>query len=441
MADKHEKLTHNHKNYEGRLDVVRHILSERFGLDDIQIETIAYDSKCAFKYNNFVYRVSLAEPIATSSKATNDGASPQPGTVAIPTGTKELIMRLANPNTDGMHPENRVENEVATISLASAALASFEPNVVPRVYGWGSAAGDSGQGWILQELLPGVALEDVLPQMDLQQKEHMFTQVAQMLKGLQEYQLPESITEFGGLTYDADGRIVSAPMPTVGAGPWPSYEASFSGRLAVALKKADENPHIKGWRDNGLRERIEAWIDRGLAVHFDTLVSKNEKSIIHADFTSSNILIDADSAQITGLIDYDFACILHPSYEFLRSFSNLGGQFRGWTSDEKGEEAILRDAKLKGKFPSPLPPTIKDSPVEWELAKLWEDAVVKADVQRPSTIKGIDKVADFDTVMRTILPWRLSNSDILRLQDEETILSCKKDNEKQMDETLARLGF
>jgi hypothetical protein len=63
--------------------------------------------------------------------------------------------------------------------------------------------------------------------------------------------------------------------------------------------------------------------------------------------------------RITGLTDYDFATILHPSYEFLRSFNNAGGQFRGWYVDEESDEAALREAKLHG-FPSPLPPTKAD---------------------------------------------------------------------------------
>lgn len=55
--------------------------------------------------------------------------------MSIPEGTKELIMRLTNPATEGMNMANRVENEVAIISLASAALDNFQPHVMPRVYG------------------------------------------------------------------------------------------------------------------------------------------------------------------------------------------------------------------------------------------------------------------------------------------------------------------
>lgn len=45
---------------------------------------------------------------------------------------------------------------------------------MPSVYGWGSAAAESSQRWILQELMPGApadaALDAALYSMDLQSK-------------------------------------------------------------------------------------------------------------------------------------------------------------------------------------------------------------------------------------------------------------------------------
>jgi hypothetical protein len=143
------------------------------------------------------------------------------------------------------------------------------------------------------------------------------------------------------------------------------------------------------------------------------------------------------------LIDYDFATILHPSYEFLRSFSGAGGQFRGWYVDEEGDEAALRKAKLEG-FPSPLPTSTKDDEqgaVNWEDAKAWEDALLEVGAKRPRTIRGIDKVADVDTVLQAILPWRVTNEDVLKLQAEEIILKCRDENEEHLDKLLGRLGF
>jgi hypothetical protein len=139
------------------------------------------------------------------------------------------------------------------------------------------------------------------------------------------------------------------------------------------------------------------------------------------------------------LIDYDFACILHPSHEFLRSFSGAGDQFQGWSDIESSEQTALRDAKLNG-FPSLLPEDTGDG-VKWDVAKAWEDELEKLDVKRPRTMKGIEKIADVDAVLRSILPWRVSNSDILRLQSEEVILKCKDENETQLIKLLDHLGF
>jgi hypothetical protein len=139
------------------------------------------------------------------------------------------------------------------------------------------------------------------------------------------------------------------------------------------------------------------------------------------------------------LIDYDFACILHPSYEFLRSFSGAGGQFQGWSDIESSEQTALRNAKLYG-FPSTLPENTGDS-VKWDVAKVWEDELERLKVQRPRTIKGIEKIADVDAVLRSILPWRVTNSHVLRLQSEAVILKCRDENEAQLVKLLNSLGF
>jgi hypothetical protein len=80
--------------------------------------------------------------------------------------------------------------------------------------------------------------------------------------------------------------------------------------------------------------------------------------------------------RITALLDYDFSCISHPSYEFLRSFDGYAGQFRGWSGDDDSEQLALHKAKLRG-FPSPLPVSTEKG-VNWETAKAWEDQLEKA---------------------------------------------------------------
>lgn len=87
-----------------------------------------------------------------------------------------------------------------------------------------------------------------------------------------------------------------------------------------------------------------------------------------------------------------------------------------------------------------MPANTKDG-VKWNVVKAWEDELETLDVKRPRTIRGIEKVADVDVVLRSILPWRVSNSDILRLQSEEVILKCRNDNEAQLIKLLDHLGY
>lgn len=246
------------------------------------ISTVEYDSNCPFKYNNFIYRTTLSTPVDGHAVE----ASKQPGCVPIPQGTTELILRLTNGDAEGLNHRNRIENEVGIISLVSDALGHIIPKVVPSVYGWGSAA-NASQGWILQELMPGTMADAIFHSMELDKKRGILAQMAQMLSALQKYQLPPSITGLGGLTFDDVGRVISASMTTVDAGPWPSYEEFFEGRLKAALLTAHKNKFIQGWYANGVRRRLDKFIKNALATQFQSLSSKQDKTIVHMDFSKS----------------------------------------------------------------------------------------------------------------------------------------------------------
>ena len=191
-----------------------------------------------------------------------------------------------------------MENEVAMISLAAAALSDFEPHVVPSVYDWGgrkatasSSSSSFSQGWILQELMPGTPLDESFETMHLDEQKIILTQMAKFLQALQDFTLPEGITDFGGVTFNDSGRIISASMATVSGGPWSSYEAHFRDRLQMALQGADTNPYIKGWHANGVRQRLDAFVMDGVSQQFESMESKHEKVIVHADFSKFYIII------------------------------------------------------------------------------------------------------------------------------------------------------
>ncbi|KAK3935022.1 hypothetical protein QBC46DRAFT_347026 [Diplogelasinospora grovesii] len=86
-----------------------------------------------------VYRVSLPSPIDADDQTAKDGALQQPGCVAIPKGTTELIVRLTSSDANGMHATLVSRMKWPIITLASAAFRAFRP-----------------KGWNLQEQTAGV---------------------------------------------------------------------------------------------------------------------------------------------------------------------------------------------------------------------------------------------------------------------------------------------
>jgi len=127
-----------------------------------------------------------------------------------------LILRLTNPDAEGMNRRNRVENEVGCLNLISTALCKEGLAIVPRVYSWGSAA--TSQGWIVQKFMTGVPLDESLKQMSMSDKENVFAQMAKIVGAMQRLEVPQSVTGFGGLTYNEHGELVSDVMTSVDEG-------------------------------------------------------------------------------------------------------------------------------------------------------------------------------------------------------------------------------
>jgi hypothetical protein len=62
-------------------------------------------------------------------------------------------------------------------------------------------------------------------------------------------------------------------------------------------------------------------------------------------------------------------------------------------------------------------------------------------VQRPKTIEGIETVADVDAILRGIMPWRVTNADMMRIQSKDVIMRCRNEGEQRLSQMLGRLGF
>ncbi|KAJ4307572.1 hypothetical protein N0V84_012635 [Fusarium piperis] len=268
----------NHQGYEERLRFTRATLQNQYGLDTTTIDAIEYDPECPFPYNNFVYRVGIL-PNATGLK-TQKLDRPQPGTVAIPQQAGYVIMRLSNASA-GLNDYNRVENEVAAMHLARTALQPMQ--IVPAVYGWGSAS--KSQGWILMEFMSGAPLDAILPTLvSYNDKKRAIEQVAAIFRGLQTFELPSTIQGFGGFNFDDEGNIVAAQLTLFPRGPYTTYSEMLTSLLKEQLAKSDSSTILQGWRTNGLRSVIEHFIRKDIHALF-AQIDTSRRTLVHGDFS------------------------------------------------------------------------------------------------------------------------------------------------------------
>lgn len=207
---------------------------------------------------------------------------PQPGAVSIPQNAQHVVMRLSNSRA-GLNNQNRVQNEVAAMTLVREAL---EPRqIIPAIYGWASAAKD--QGWILMEHMSGTPLDASFQTMcSDEEKMRVLREVASIVLSLQQFELPKTIQLFGGLSFDCEGKIVSAPLTVFHGGPFETYQEMITTILKEQLAAADKNPIIRGWQKNGIRPRLDRFISEKVGRIMQKANAEN-KRLIHGDFSTS----------------------------------------------------------------------------------------------------------------------------------------------------------
>ncbi|KAJ5986157.1 hypothetical protein N7451_010522 [Penicillium sp. IBT 35674x] len=362
--------------------------------------------------NNFVYRVSLS----ASGPPSNNIPSPLKfGTQALPADTTEVILRLSDPDAN-LNAAVRIQNEVAAINLMQKALALYPSTIVPELYGWESAddADEAGciHGWILQESMRGLPLDAIFPTLPFEDKCKIISQIAQIFKAIQTFQLPDTVKQIGGLGFNEEGDIISGPFTIPMGGPFPTHSEMFKANMNLQLQAAEENALIGGWRkvsDDNLYDRLQKFMKSCL---IDDILGKTEKAasltLIHGDFDIHNMLIDPDSLQITALLDFDFSHISFAVEEFLYSFFFIHGLLVG--PIEEDEYIALRKAQLEG-FQKKIQASQSEEEkeheqgsIDWKLAQAWDEELARLNLQRPSSIKGIDEVSALHWFLQEISP-------------------------------------
>jgi len=256
-----------------------------------EISPIDYQESFPFPYNNFIYRISLAHPATASHFPGVQSCTGSPADGGVST----VVIRLSNPNAEGLSQVNRTENEVAAIHLTRLGLQSDETrtaklsDVVPVVYAWHPAGEDTGGfGWLVMDFKPGVALSEVFSELSDERKRDVIGQLADLFAGVQRAPLPDALKGHygGGLTITSAGEIVSGRATTSTDGPWSDLAALWKSKLAAQLKTADESDLLRGWQEGGLREAIDEFVCAGIDGLFEKAgVDVYAQGLIHGDFS------------------------------------------------------------------------------------------------------------------------------------------------------------
>jgi len=135
--------------------------------------------------------------------------------------------------------------------------------------------------------MKGSMRDEAFEEMSLSDKRKILCQIADVVAAIQKFELPDSIQGYGGLTFDEKGRIVGGKMTTVPAGPFESYEEFYRETLRMEVLNADESELLKGWVPNGVRARLDQFIEKGLSPILKPF-KDGKKVLVHGDLSKSS---------------------------------------------------------------------------------------------------------------------------------------------------------
>ncbi|KAI5197064.1 hypothetical protein AUEXF2481DRAFT_43007 [Aureobasidium subglaciale EXF-2481] len=373
---------------EVRLAIINSAVQQRLQRKVESVSSLGRDS------NNYVHLVHLEN---AGEHHSNAEISPQAGTSPLDPSVTKIVIRISNPAAM-LDDKVRVENEVAAVALMRRALATTPRTIVPKVYAWKPAG--KGSGWIAQEYLEGKQLSAHTTKLPADKVTFVVDQVAELFAKIQRFD--PQVAGFGGLRFDLNGEVVTGRSTLWSIGPFHKYSEMYHGIFVKQTSSAATTPLLEGWKGTDLLERLKNFsvsaVWKALLGKFDGF----KPTLVHGDLSFDNILVDPETLQITGLLDYDFSHIAAPADEFVYSFMELGGLVPGPFEDEALRS--LRRFQLGQGEDDLLPEETEDSPVNWTLAKAWNSALKKHGVNGPAEIENIADLADIYWFLLDVCP-------------------------------------
>lgn len=312
---------------------------------------------------------------------------------------------------NGLNNAHRVENEVAAQALFREHLLTRHPSlahIIPEIYAWEpcrqpEVSGEAGFGWTMCEFMPGANLDEQFAAMELSQKLDVIEKVADVLTALQKISLPSQLKgHLGGMTFDGQGYIIGGQMSILPGGPWRDYTELWMSRFRQQLHDAEKSSVLKGWKESGLRVRIDELLDDARVAKLIEGVDTTQRTLIHGDFTLNNFLYDKTTSRITALLDFDFSWIAHPSHECFTGLWDIGGGLR--SDNDKIVTAVLT-----GKFDNVIESLFDEENTKWQVAQAWDAALAARGAIRPYSIASIDRLRQLMKLEDALCPSRLGN--------------------------------
>jgi aminoglycoside phosphotransferase (APT) family kinase protein len=160
---------------------------------------------------------------------------------------------------------------------------------------------------LVTSFLPGERLELLLPRLADAERATLGRSIGELLADL------------GGMPTLSTGPFVDGRL-TIG-----SFEPDLDG-LPAAVELAE--PRLGWWSPDELTGLREVAVDAQALL--DTV---GRRVLVHSDFNAKNLLVDPDSLEVTGLLDWEYAHAGHP-------FTDLGNLLR-FERDEVFTDAVL----------------------------------------------------------------------------------------------------
>jgi hypothetical protein len=113
--------------------------------------------------------------------------------------------------------------------------------------------------------------------------------MADVVHAMQTFEIPHTVTEYGGVSFSAAGEIVSGPMTTLSRGPFQTYAQLYKVIFEQQLTDSYKSPVLKGWQEDGLRARLMRFCAERLP-DMTSAFSNSTKTIVHSDFSKPSRL-------------------------------------------------------------------------------------------------------------------------------------------------------